>query len=212
MFRSAECSLWGTEGFSRSDGVLYRGLGISELQFLINFYFYFWSWKPWIRIRNLKKCWIRYLTLKNVPSQRLFLLSREILQAYPHISGFSFFRGFLWCTPIILVARGARKVPYGNLKVCGRNTQAINLRRTLEHFILEYIITKKVGQAHYRVHSRKQGFGSALIYCGSGYGSGSSIFSNCRSGFRIRIPDPGFRIRIPHSGSRVWWPKIEKNL
>jgi hypothetical protein len=31
----------------------------------------------------------------------------------------------------------------------------------------------------------------------------TSIFSNCGSGFRIRIPDPG-------SGSRVWWPKIEK--
>jgi hypothetical protein len=35
-----------------------------------------------------------------------------------------------------------------------------------------------------------QGFGSALIKCGSGYGSGSSLFSNCGSGFRIRIPDP----------------------
>jgi hypothetical protein len=37
---------------------------------------------------------------------------------------------------------------------------------------------------------KMQGFGSALIYCGSGYGSGSSIFSNCGSRFRIRIPDP----------------------
>ncbi len=51
----------------------------------------------------------------------------------------------------------------------------------------------------------KQGFGSALIYCGSGYGSGSSIFSNCGSGFRIPDPDSG-------SGSKVWWHKIEKNL
>jgi hypothetical protein len=30
-----------------------------------------------------------------------------------------------------------------------------------------------------------QGFGSALIYSGSGYGSGSSIFSNCGSGSRV---------------------------
>jgi hypothetical protein len=40
--------------------------------------------------------------------------------------------------------------------------------------------------------SSKQGFGSALIKCGSG----SSLFFNCGSGFLIQIrvpdPDPGF--------------------
>ncbi len=36
----------------------------------------------------------------------------------------------------------------------------------------------------------QQGCGSALIKCGSGYRSGSSIFYNCGSGSRIRIPDP----------------------
>ncbi len=36
MFLSTGCSLLSTEGFSCSLGVLYGGLGISKLQFLIN--------------------------------------------------------------------------------------------------------------------------------------------------------------------------------
>jgi hypothetical protein len=61
MFLSTGCSRLRAEGFSCSLGVLYRGLGISKLQFLIkkietkfpaiNF-FQFKVIKPWIRIRN----------------------------------------------------------------------------------------------------------------------------------------------------------------
>ena len=61
MFWSAGYFLCRAEGFSCSLGVLYGGLGISKLQFLIkklkikfpavNF-FQFWVTKPWIRIRN----------------------------------------------------------------------------------------------------------------------------------------------------------------
>jgi hypothetical protein len=57
MFLSTGCSLLRAEGFSCSLGVLYGGLGISKLQFLIkkieikfpaiNFFI-----KPWIWIRN----------------------------------------------------------------------------------------------------------------------------------------------------------------
>jgi hypothetical protein len=59
MFLSTECSLLRDEGFSCSLGILYGGLGISKLQFLIkkieikfpakNFFQFF---KPWIRIRD----------------------------------------------------------------------------------------------------------------------------------------------------------------
>jgi hypothetical protein len=38
MFRSAECSLLRAEGFFCSLDVLYGGLGIGNLQFLINFF------------------------------------------------------------------------------------------------------------------------------------------------------------------------------
>jgi hypothetical protein len=60
MFVSTGCFLLRAEGFSCSLGVLYGGLGISKLQFLIkkieikfsaiNF-FQFYFIKPWIRIR-----------------------------------------------------------------------------------------------------------------------------------------------------------------
>jgi hypothetical protein len=64
------------------------------------------------------------------------------------------------------------------------------------------------------VATLNQGFGSALIYCGSGYGSGSSIFSYCGSGFRIRIPDPdpgsGSRIQIPDPDPRFDDLKLKK--
>jgi hypothetical protein len=43
MFLRTRCSLLRAEGFSCSLGVLYGGLGISKLQFLI---------KSWIRIRD----------------------------------------------------------------------------------------------------------------------------------------------------------------
>ncbi len=73
-FWSARCSLLRDEDFSCSlDVVLYGGLEMSKLQFLIKkFKFFsavnfskFWSSKPWIwiririRIRIDKKCWIR---------------------------------------------------------------------------------------------------------------------------------------------------------
>ncbi len=61
MFLSTECSLLWAKGFSCSLGVLYGGLGISKLQFLIkkieikfptiNF-FQFQVIKSWIRIRD----------------------------------------------------------------------------------------------------------------------------------------------------------------
>jgi hypothetical protein len=55
------------------------------------------------------------------------------------------------------------------------------------------ILTSVADQGHFgvdpdpdpRIHASNQGFGSALITCGSGYGS--TIFSNCGSGFRIGI-------------------------
>jgi hypothetical protein len=60
-FLSAGCSLLRAECFSCSLGVLYGGLGISKLQFLlkkkkikilvVNF-FQFYIIKPWIRIRD----------------------------------------------------------------------------------------------------------------------------------------------------------------
>jgi hypothetical protein len=62
MFFSTGCSLLRTEGFSCSLGVLYGGLGISKLQFLIKkieikipaiIFFQFKVLKPWIRIRDL---------------------------------------------------------------------------------------------------------------------------------------------------------------
>ncbi len=58
----------GSCSFSCSLGVLYGGLGISKQQFFIkkieiNFsainFLQFQVIKPWIRIRNQKKCWIR---------------------------------------------------------------------------------------------------------------------------------------------------------
>ncbi len=61
MFLSTGCSLLRAEGFSCSLGVLYGGLGISILQFLINKieikfpainFFQFQVIKPWIRIRD----------------------------------------------------------------------------------------------------------------------------------------------------------------
>jgi hypothetical protein len=72
MFLNTGCSLLRAEGFSCSLGVLYGGLGISKLQFLIKkieikfpalIFFSFMSSNPGsgsgIRIRNKKKCWIR---------------------------------------------------------------------------------------------------------------------------------------------------------
>jgi hypothetical protein len=58
MFSNAECSLLRAEGFSCSLNVLYGGLGINKLQYLINKvkqifsrnFFNMWSSKPWIRI------------------------------------------------------------------------------------------------------------------------------------------------------------------
>ncbi len=59
MFWSAGCSLLRAEGFSCNLGVLYGGLWISKLHFLIKkyeffpaviFFSNFWSSKPWIRI------------------------------------------------------------------------------------------------------------------------------------------------------------------
>jgi hypothetical protein len=53
---STGCSLRSAEGFSCSFDVLYEGLGISKLQFLIKkdktfvFFLNFWSSKHWIRI------------------------------------------------------------------------------------------------------------------------------------------------------------------
>jgi hypothetical protein len=57
---SAGCSLLRAEGFSCSLNVLYGGLGISNLQFVIKiisnffpaviFFHHFWSSKPWIQI------------------------------------------------------------------------------------------------------------------------------------------------------------------
>ena len=61
IFWSDGCSLLRTEGFSGSLGVLYGGLGISELQFLIKkikikflvvIFFQFYIIKLWIRIRD----------------------------------------------------------------------------------------------------------------------------------------------------------------
>ena len=61
MFLSTGCSLLRAEGFSCSLGVLYGGLGIGKLQFLIKkikikfpvvSFFQFWIIKPWIRIRD----------------------------------------------------------------------------------------------------------------------------------------------------------------
>jgi hypothetical protein len=61
IFSSAGCSLLMAEGFSCSLGILYGGLGISKLQFLIKTIkieflvvnvFQFWIIKPWIRIRD----------------------------------------------------------------------------------------------------------------------------------------------------------------
>ncbi len=60
-FLSTGCSLLRAEGFSCSLGVLYGGLGISKLQFLIKIieikfpainFFKFQVIKPWIRIRD----------------------------------------------------------------------------------------------------------------------------------------------------------------
>jgi len=61
MFQSARSSLLRVEGFSSRLDVFYGGLGICKLQFLtkiifkkvlqLNFFFNFFSSKPWIRIR-----------------------------------------------------------------------------------------------------------------------------------------------------------------
>jgi hypothetical protein len=42
----------------------------------------------------------------------------------------------------------------------------------------------------YMLGTLHSGFRIRIDLLGSGYGSGSSIFSNCGSGFGIRIPDP----------------------
>jgi hypothetical protein len=61
MLGTAGCSLLRAEDFSCSLDVLYKGLGISKLQFIIKQYQFFfsckffknfWSSKPWIQIRN----------------------------------------------------------------------------------------------------------------------------------------------------------------
>ncbi len=61
MFLSTGCSLLRAEGFSCSMGILYGGLGISKLKFLIKkteikfpaiHFFQFYVIKPWIRIRD----------------------------------------------------------------------------------------------------------------------------------------------------------------
>jgi hypothetical protein len=61
MFLSTGCSLLRAEGFSCSLGILYGGLGISKLQFLVTKieikfqaikFFQFWVIKPCIRIRD----------------------------------------------------------------------------------------------------------------------------------------------------------------
>jgi hypothetical protein len=69
IFWSAGCSLLRAKGFSCSLTILYGGLGISKLQFLIkkrrkDFSAVFFSTnfclsKPWIRIRINLKWWIR---------------------------------------------------------------------------------------------------------------------------------------------------------
>ncbi len=80
MFLSTGCSLLRAEGFFRSLGVLYGGLGISKLQFLIkkieikfpaiNFFpiLGHQTLDPdpgsGIRIRNYKKCWIRIQSMR----------------------------------------------------------------------------------------------------------------------------------------------------
>jgi hypothetical protein len=58
MFRSVGWHLLRAEGFFSNSDILYGGLGIGKLQFLIknNFFsalifFNFWSLKPWNRIR-----------------------------------------------------------------------------------------------------------------------------------------------------------------
>jgi hypothetical protein len=84
MFLSTGCSLLRAEGLSCSLGVLYGGLGISKLQFLIkkienNFqlqiFFNFRSSNPGsgsgIRIRNYKKCWIRIRIRIRIKSMRI---------------------------------------------------------------------------------------------------------------------------------------------
>jgi hypothetical protein len=68
------------EGFSCSLGVLYGGLGRSNLQFLIKKIeikfpainiFQFQVINPWIRIRNQKKCWIRICIRIRIKSMRI---------------------------------------------------------------------------------------------------------------------------------------------
>ncbi len=63
FFKCWMFSILRAEDFSCSFAVLCGGLGISYLQFLINFNFR--SSKPWIRIRIHLKCWVR------IPNQRI---------------------------------------------------------------------------------------------------------------------------------------------
>ncbi len=93
MFWSAGCSLLRAESFSCSLGVLYGGLGISKLQFLIkkikikfpavNFSnFRSLTLDPGsgsaIRISNWKKCWIR-IRIKSMRIRNPVLLSDQFL-------------------------------------------------------------------------------------------------------------------------------------
>jgi hypothetical protein len=89
MFLSTGCSILRAEGFSCSLGVLYGGLGISKLQFLIKkieikfpaiSFFQFLFIKPWIRIRDpdlesgfaiTKKSWIRIRNRIRIKSMRI---------------------------------------------------------------------------------------------------------------------------------------------
>jgi hypothetical protein len=61
---------------------------------------------------------------------------------------------------------------------------------TIDVLTLLLLILPSPSILSHSLYLYKQGFGSALIKCGSGYQSGSSIFSYCGSGFQIRNPDP----------------------
>jgi hypothetical protein len=87
MFLSTGCSLLRAEGFSCSLGVLYGGLGLSKLQFLIKkieikfpaiiLFPILGHQTPdpgsgsGIRICNLKKCWIRIRIRISIKSMRI---------------------------------------------------------------------------------------------------------------------------------------------
>jgi hypothetical protein len=103
MFWSVGWPLFRAEGFFYNLDILYGGVGIGKLQFLIIIFFNFWSLKPWIRIGSgsglvfILRCWIRirmkWIRIRNPGLIKLNCLQGNVVspeQGFGSVSGSAF--------------------------------------------------------------------------------------------------------------------------